>query len=87
VSGWGALAASESLYIVYRVLMGIALSLGSVVVVNVLGGLQPAFVFLFGYGLSYLVSSYPGEKIDKKTLQRKMIALGTIFIGLYCLYW
>jgi hypothetical protein len=87
VSGWGALAASESLYIVYRILMGIALSLGSVVVVNVLGGLQPAFVFLFGYALSYLVSSYPGELIDKKTLQRKMIALGAIFIGLYCLYW
>jgi uncharacterized membrane protein len=86
VSGWGALAASESLYIVYRIFMGIALSLGSVVVVNVLGGLQPAFVFLYGYTLSQLVSSYPGEKIDKKTLQRKAIALGGIFIGLYFVY-
>jgi uncharacterized membrane protein len=86
VYGWGALAASESLYIVYRIFMGLALSVGSVVVVNVLGGLQPAFVFLYGYTLSQLVSSYPGEKVDKKTLQRKVIALGGIFIGLYFVY-
>ncbi|MEP7166789.1 MAG: EamA family transporter [Candidatus Woesebacteria bacterium] len=86
VAGWGALATSEIFYVIYRFLLLIALSLGSVSIVSVLSGIQPVFVLLYSGVLSFIAPKFFHEDLSMKTLIQKGLAFVSMAIGLYFLY-
>lgn len=86
IGGWGSLSLSESFYIVYRVLFAAAISLGSVTLVNVMGGFQPVFLVLFGWILTKHFPKLISEDISYKTMSRKLLAVAGVFVGLYLIF-
>lgn len=82
----GVIFASESLATIARVLYNYALLLSSASLVYVLSGTQNIFVLLYATIFSLFLPKLIKEKIDKKTLLTKTIAILLILAGLYLLY-
>lgn len=84
--GWLALVSAEVFYVANQFLIIFAIALGSVALVNVLGGFQPVFVFIYGLLITKFFPGLLQENVKKEVLKRKLIALGYIFVGLYLIY-
>ncbi len=77
----GLISLNESLRQVGGLFITIAISLGSVTLVNALASLQPFFVLVFMVILSIFYPHILKEEIGKSTLTIKIIAIILIFIG------
>lgn len=80
---WGILAANEGIYLVSRITNFYAISLVSVTLVTVVGGLQPFFMLIFGLILSVWFPKIVKEDIQKSIIFLKLIAIVLIFIGVW----
>ncbi len=80
---WGILAANEGIYLVSRITNFYAISLVSVTLVTVVGGLQPFFMLIFGLILSVWFPKIVKEDIQKSMIFSKLIAIVLIFIGVW----
>lgn len=72
---------NEAVNIGAKLLINFATLLAPIVLVNVLGGVQPLFVFLYGLFLTVLFPKIVTEAIDQKTIIKKFAAMAIIFIG------
>lgn len=77
----GLISLNESLRQTGGLFITIAISLGSVTLVNALASLQPFFVLVFMVILSVLYPHILKEEIGKSTLALKVISIILIFIG------
>lgn len=69
-----------------RVLYFLAIMLGSVSLVAVVGGFEGLFVLVYAILLSKHLPKLFKEEIDKKTITHKIIAIFLMFIGLVFIY-
>lgn len=74
---------NEGLYSVGRFIAYLAISLGPVALVNVVGGTQVFYGILFGLILTQIAPKIFQENITKVDLTKKIILAILVFIGLY----
>lgn len=77
---------SEILYMLGNLANNFALLLAPVALVLVVSSYQPLFVFVIGVFLTIFLPKIAEEKISKKHLLHKIIAIAIILIGSYFLY-
>lgn len=75
------IALTEGLTFVGRSLFSFATLLAPLALVSVVGGLQPAFVFIYGVVLTIFFPGVSNEDISRKALLQKFTAIGIIFVG------
>lgn len=76
---------NEILALVGEVAIVLAVLFAPVVLVESVGGLQPAFVLLFGILITLVFPKIGKESLEKKALVQKIIAIIIITIGVYYL--
>lgn len=76
---------NEIINIVGKLLVNYASLLVPVVIVSLTNGLHPLFVFLIGLGLTLFFPSVSTEKIGRKHIVQRGIAIVILFIGTYLL--
>ncbi|MFA6519176.1 MAG: EamA family transporter [Candidatus Shapirobacteria bacterium] len=86
VKGWGGLWLSEIFYIGCRLLLAAAFSVGSVSLVNVMGGFQPVFLVIYGYVLTKFFPKIIKEDIKASVLRKKLWGILGVFVGLYLIF-
>jgi drug/metabolite transporter (DMT)-like permease len=79
------LVLNEALNIGAKLLTNFATLLAPIVFVNLVAGIQPFFVFLYGVVLTKLFPTAIHEDISRKTIIQKCIAMIVIFIGTFLL--
>jgi drug/metabolite transporter (DMT)-like permease len=77
---------NEVLYIASRYTAYFALSLISASIANLLAGLQPFFVLIYGIILSLWFPRVLKEAMSERALLQKMTSMIMIFIGLYLIF-
>lgn len=86
LQGWLALCLSETGYLASQILIMLALAVGPVSLINVLGGAQPLFLFAYGFLFTILAPKILKEDIRPHILAAKITALILIFLGLASIY-
>lgn len=76
---------NELLNIVARGMFGFASLLAPLALVQVVNGFQPFFVFIFGIILTLFFPHLGSEKLTKKSIYQKIVAIIIIFVGTYLL--
>jgi uncharacterized membrane protein len=84
--GWLSLGISEFFYIIYRLVFGIALSLGPASLVSVMEGVQPVILLIYGVFLTTYFPKVIEEDISIGMIRKKLIAIVGVFVGLYLVY-
>lgn len=82
----GIISVNNGIAITAQLSEGFALSLATTSLVSVVGGIQPLFLILIGY---FLTRSYPHiikEDISRRMLQKKIIIMCALLLGLYLVY-
>lgn len=74
---------NEGLYIIGRLVGYLAVSIGPVGLVSVVGGIQVLFSILIGWILTIIVPKIFKENITKKGLSKKIIMAGLVLLGLW----
>jgi transporter family protein len=77
---------NEATYLIGKVSLNFASLLAPVALVSVVGGVQPFFIFIIGLILTLFFPKIITEKINKKILIQKIIAIIIMFVGIYLLY-
>jgi len=73
--------------IVAQLSEGYALSLVTASLVSIVGGIQPLFLILLGYGLTRFFPHIIKEDVSTKTLQKKIGVMFFLLVGLYLIYY
>ncbi len=76
---------NEIINITGKIAFNFASLLTPIAMTWIVNGLQPFFVVLYGVGLTILFPGAVKENIEKKALMQKLIAILTMFIGIYFL--
>lgn len=79
------LFANESLFILRQFIRSLAIALGSVALVSVLGGTRIFLGIILGWGLTRLAPEIFAENITRQELQRKFLFSIILFIGIIML--
>ncbi|OGZ26966.1 MAG: hypothetical protein A2365_01570 [Candidatus Nealsonbacteria bacterium RIFOXYB1_FULL_40_15] len=72
---------NEAINIVAKIIMNFAALFVPVVLVSVIGGLQPFFIFVFGILLSVFFPGFIKENLERKYLIQKLAAIIIMFAG------
>jgi len=83
---FGANIGGEVLQVSANIMNNAALLLAPVVLVTLVAAYMPVIVFLMGFFLTFLIPKYITEKVSKKHLLHKSLAIGVIVIGSVLLY-
>lgn len=76
---------NEVVNIIAKIAMNFATLLAPLALVWVVNGFQPLFVFIFGIILTLFLPQLGEERIEKKYLLQKILAIIVMFIGTYLL--
>ena len=76
---------NETLNLVARGMFGYATLLAPLALVQVVNGFQPFFVFIYGVVLTLFFPPLGAEKLIRKNVVQKILAIIVIFIGTYFL--
>lgn len=79
----GIMVVNEIVLILAKGIMFLAISLGSVALVSVLGGTQVFYGIVFGLVLTLIAPKIFKEEIGKKHLLKKVILMSLLFLGIW----
>ncbi|OGK46987.1 hypothetical protein A3A93_00325 [Candidatus Roizmanbacteria bacterium RIFCSPLOWO2_01_FULL_38_12] len=86
ITTWGVMGINLILNTLANSAYAYAITLASVALVTVVGGVQPIFLLVGGVALSHLYPKFIKEDIRMSTLGIKSICIVLIIIGLYFIY-
>ena len=76
---------NESLFVVSKAITFLAISLGPVALVNVLGGTQVFYGFVYGVALTLLFPQFFHEDTSPREVVKKLVFSSILFIGIWLL--
>ena len=82
----GIMFLNETILIVAKAVTFLAISLGSVSLVTVLGGTQVFYGIILGIFLTIIAPHIFKENIKKKELTKKIIFMGILFVGIWLIH-
>jgi drug/metabolite transporter (DMT)-like permease len=79
-------AFNEIIAVVGYLLISYATLLAPVALVSVVAGFQPLMVFLLGWGLTTLVPGIARERLSRRQVVQKLVAMGLVLAGTFLLH-